>query len=61
MYQKDDHRAGTGRGIKECVTSLITEALFADLRVELRADFAEEASIHIYSLEPGPIEVRVTK
>lgn len=24
---------------------------------ETRAEFSEEASIHIYSLEPGPLEV----
>jgi len=26
-------------------------------RVGTRAEFSEEASIHIYSLEPGPLEV----
>jgi hypothetical protein len=30
----------------------------ADIYTETRASFEKETSIHVYSLEPGPIEVR---
>jgi hypothetical protein len=55
---QDDHNSADKRGgARGCVPFVNEKAAQADRLPDIRTEFDEEFSIHIYSLEPSPLEV----